>query len=115
LLDDFLGARVFDVEFVGPLAGGGVEGFLLFTFRVEGGGEGVLFARDPALAAVVDFGGVAGRGLDVGGAVELDVGGAGYEAFDVEGGEGDEVVFVVLVDVQDCVADLLGLLLGVIS
>jgi len=45
--------------------------------------------------------------LDVGDAIELDEGRAGYEAFDVEGWKGDEVVFVVLVDVEDCVSDLL--------
>jgi hypothetical protein len=45
--------------------------------------------------------------LDVGDTVELDEGRSSYEAFDVERGEGDEVVLIVLVDVEDCVTDLL--------
>jgi hypothetical protein len=43
----------------------------------------------------------------VGAAVQLDVGRSGDEAFDVEGGEGDEVVLVPCVEVEERMADLL--------
>lgn len=45
--------------------------------------------------------------MNVGGAIELDIGRARDEAFNVEGGKCDEVVFVELVNVKDGVADLL--------
>lgn len=37
---------------------------------------------------------------------EFDEGRAGHEAFDTEGGEGDEVIFVILVYVEEGVAAL---------
>ena len=41
------------------------------------------------------------------GAVEFGVRGSREEVLDLDGGEGDEVVFVVFVEVHDGVADLL--------
>lgn len=84
----------------------GVEDVPFLAGGVEGGGEGVLLAGHPAFARVVYFGDVAGRGGDVGAIVELDEGLAVDEAFDVEGGEGDEVGFVVRGEGVDGVADL---------
>lgn len=84
-----------------------VQWLLLLVCRVQDGGKGIRFARKPSPATIVDLCSVAGGGLDVGGAIELDVGGAGDEAFDVEWWEGDEVVFIVFVDVEDRVAYLL--------
>ena len=98
---------VADGEAVGPLAGYLVQDLFLLAFRVQGGREAVLLAAQPAFAAVVDLGRVAGRGLDVGGFVELDEGTAVDESFDVQGWERDEVVFVVFVEVEDGVPDLL--------
>lgn len=88
-------AAGFDGEGVGPLTLDGVEDVFFFALRVQHGGEAVLFAGDPAFAAVVYFCYVARRGGDVGAAVEFDEGFAVDETFDVEGGEGDEVGFVV--------------------
>jgi hypothetical protein len=60
---------ILDLPGVCPLSVGLVDNVLLFALGVEGSGEGVLLARNPALAAVVDLRGVACRGLDVGAAV----------------------------------------------
>lgn len=45
--------------------------------------------------------------MDVGAAVQLDVWGACDEAFNVQGGESDEVVFVEGVEMEEGVANLL--------
>jgi hypothetical protein len=45
--------------------------------------------------------------LDVGAAVQLNVRGACDEAFDVQGGQCDEVILVERVEVEDGMADLL--------
>ena len=50
----------FNGEGVGPLAVDGVEDFFFAARGVERCEEGVLFAGQPAFAAVVDFGDVAG-------------------------------------------------------
>ena len=73
-VDDGFGLGILDLERVGPLAIGFVDGLLLFALWVQDGGEAVLLSRDPALAAVIDARGVSGRRLDVSAAVELDVG-----------------------------------------
>lgn len=86
-------APLADGEGFGPLAFDGVEDVFLFVGGVQRCGEGVLLARDPAFAGVVDFGSVAGGGGDVSAAVELDEGFAVDETFDVDVGEGDEVGF----------------------
>ncbi len=104
---DLVLLAVADGETVGPLAGDLVEGLFLLACRVQGGGEAVLLAAQPSFAAVVDLGRVAGRGLDVGGLVQLDEGTAVDETFDVERRERDEVVFVVFGEVEDGVSDLL--------
>lgn len=90
---------VADGEAVGPLAGDLVKGLFLLASRVQGGGEAVLLAAQPSFAAVVDLGGVAGRGLDVSGLVQLDERAAVDETFDVERRERDEVVFVIFGEV----------------
>ncbi len=74
---------------------------------VEGGEEAAALAGEEADAGVFDAGGEAGGGVDVGCAFEFEVGVAVKEAFDVEGGEGYKIVFVVFVEVQDGVAYLL--------
>lgn len=57
-----------------PLPLGSVDGFLLLVLGVDAGGEAVGLATDPATAAVLDFCSVPGGGLDVRGAVKLNVG-----------------------------------------
>lgn len=121
-----LGGALVDLEGLCPDAGDVVGDVLLLAGGVDGGDDGVLLAREPALARVVDLGGEAGGGGDEGGALELDEGGAEDEALDVQGGEGDEVGFLLAFlgggDGQDGVADLLdvdcageGGLLGVVA
>ena len=85
----------------------GVEDLALLAYGGEGGGEGVLLARDPAFARVVDLGDVAGGGGYGGRFVELDEGRAIDQTLDVEGWERDEVVFVIGIEVEDGMADLL--------
>jgi hypothetical protein len=104
---DSLCLAILNLPSLGPLSVCLVNDVLLLAFGVEDGGKRVLLARHPALAAVLDARSVAGAGLDVGGAVQLDVWGTCDEAFDVQGGEGDEVVLVERVDVEDGMADLL--------
>ena len=96
----------FDGEIIGPLAFDGVKNVFFFPGGVERCGEGVLLARDPAFAGVVYFRDKAGGGGNVGAVVELDEGFAIYETFDVEGGEGDEVGFVIGSYGEEGVADL---------
>ena len=106
---DYILLGVLDREGVGPGAFRGVEDVafaLLFAVREDGGGEGVFRPPHPSAPAVVDSHRVARGGDDVAAFVQFDEGGAGDQAFDVEGWERDEVVFVVVVDVQDGVADL---------
>lgn len=102
-----LGLTILDLPSLGPLSFCLVDDILLFAFGVKDGGESVLLAGYPALAAVVDARSVARSRLDVGAAVQLDVRGACNEAFDVQGGECDEVVLVERVEVEDGMADLL--------
>ena len=113
---------ILDDKVAAPLTLGVVNDVLFAAVGVHGGGEGVLLAADPALAAVVDLAGVTSGGNDVCALLELDVWRAGDEAFDVESGEGDEVVLVELVNVEDGVTNLLDVdgstergLLGVVS
>ena len=73
----------------------GVEDVFLFALGVQDGGETVLFTGNPAFAAVVYLCYVAGGGADVGTAVEFDERFAVDETFDVEGGERDEVGFII--------------------
>lgn len=107
-----LGRTGVDLKVLGPLSGDVVDDILLLAGRVEGGGEGILLARDPALAGVVDLGGISsGRG-DVCCALELDEGGAEEKAFNVQRRKGDEILVRWLARVrawngQDGVADLL--------
>ena len=102
-----------DGEFVVPGPGHGVERGFLFGgevgSRVEAGDEFVLgaFHAEEGFAGEVDGGDVPAGGGDVVGAIEFGVGGSGEEVLDLDGGEGDEVVFVVFVEVHDGVADLL--------
>jgi hypothetical protein len=101
-----------DLEVLGPLSGDVVNDILLSAGRVEGSGEGVLLARDPTLAGIVDLGGVAGGRGDVCGALELDEGGAEEKAFDVKRRKGNQILIRWLTrvrawDRQDGVADLL--------
>jgi hypothetical protein len=104
---DSLRLAILDLPSLGPLSLCLVNDVLLLAFGVDDGGKRVFLAGDPALAAVLNARSVARAGLDVGAAVQLDVWGACDEAFDVQRGEGDEVVLVVRVDVEDGVADLL--------
>lgn len=69
-----LGLCVLNAPLAGPLTLGGVDGLLLLVLGVEGGGEAVGLAANPAAAAVLNLARVSGRGLDVGCAVEFDVG-----------------------------------------
>jgi hypothetical protein len=109
LLDggDSLCLAILNLPSLGPLSVCLVNDVLLLAFGVEDGGKRVLLAGHPTFAAVLDARSVAGAGLDVGAAVQLDVWGACNEAFDVQGREGDEVVLVVRIDVEDGMADLL--------
>ena len=96
----------FDGEVIGPLAFDGVKDVSFFPGRIEGCGEGIFLARDPAFAGVVYFRDKSGGGGDVGAIVELDERFAVNKAFDVEGGEGDEVGFVIGSYGKEGVADL---------
>lgn len=69
----FLGAGIANSKVPGPLAVDGVEDLSGVGVFDEGGGEAVLLTGEPAFAAVVDFGEIAGRGLDEGGFIELDL------------------------------------------
>ncbi len=102
-----MAAAGFDGEGVGPLAFYCVEDVFLFACGVQDGGETVLFAGYPAFAAVVYLCYIAGGGGDVGTAIKFDERFAVDEAFDVEGGERDEVGFVVGGDGEKGVPDLL--------
>jgi hypothetical protein len=104
---DSLCLAILNLPSLGPLSVCLVNDVLLLAFGVEDGGKRVLLAGHPAFAAVLDARSVAGAGLDVGAAVQLDVWGACNEAFDVQGREGDEVVLVVRIDVEDGMPDLL--------
>jgi hypothetical protein len=102
-----LGLGILNSKGIVPLAISCVDGLLLLVLGVYRGREGVRLSRKPTATAVIDLCSVAGGGLDVGDAIEFDKRRAGYEAFYVERGKRDEVVLVVLVDVEDCVTDLL--------
>jgi hypothetical protein len=104
---DNLLVGVLDDKVAAPLALGVVDDILFATVGVHCGGEGVLLAADPALAAVVNLAGVASGRDNVSALLELNVRRAGDETLDVKSGEGDEVVFVVLVDVENGVTNLL--------
>jgi hypothetical protein len=99
--------RIFESELASPLALCSVDRLLLLVLGIDGGGEAVGLATDPAATAVFNLCSVSGRGLDVGGAVELDVGRSDDQAFDVQRRKRDEVVLVEGVDVVHGVADLL--------
>ncbi len=122
-VERLLRARVAQHKRVGPLAVDGVERVLVGPAgRAQHGAERVLLAADPALARVVDARREARRALDEGGLVQLDERRAVDEALDVQRRQRDEVVFVVLVDVQQRVPNLLdldcareGRFLGVVS
>ena len=96
----------FDGKTVGPLAVNGIEDVLFFPGRVERCGEGVLLTRDPAFARVVYFRDKARGGGDVGAIVELNEGLAVDEAFDVKGGQGDEIGLVIGGYGKESVTDL---------
>lgn len=98
---------VLDLKLVTPRTLGVVDDVLFLAVGIHGGGKGVLLAAQPALAGVIDARGEARAGDNVGRLVELDIWAAGDEALDVQGGEGDEVVLVVGVEMKDGVADLL--------
>lgn len=98
---------ILDSPLVNPLAFSREHDILLVPGGIEGGRKSVLLPRNPAFTTIVDLGGVTGRGCDVGGAVQLNVRGARYEAFDVQRRKGDEVIFVVGVDVEGRMTDLL--------
>jgi hypothetical protein len=106
-VDDGLGLAVLDLPSIGPLSIYLINDVLLLAFRIEDGRERVLLAGDPAFAAVIDARSVARGGLDVGAAVQLNVGRPCNEPFYVQGGECNEVVFVVRIEVEDRMADLL--------
>jgi len=98
---------VLDDKVAAPLTFGVVDDVLFAAVGVHGCGEGVLLAADPALAAVVDLAGVSSRRNDVGALLKLNVGRTGDETLDVECGEGNQVVLVVLVDMENSVTNLL--------
>jgi hypothetical protein len=102
-----LGLTVLDLPSLGPLSLCLVDNILLLALGVEDGREGVLLARYPALAAVVNPRSVSRSRLDVSAAVQLNVRRACDEAFDVQGGQRDEVILVERVEVEDGMADLL--------
>jgi hypothetical protein len=99
-----------DFKVLGPLTRDVVQNFLLLASRVEGGRERVLLSRDPALAGIVDLGGVPGGGGDVRRALQLDKRRSEEEAFDVKSGKGDEICVCWptsrVGDCQDSVSDL---------
>jgi hypothetical protein len=98
---------VLDDKVAAPLALGVVDDVLLAAVGVHCGGEGVLLTADPSLSAVVDLAGVASGRNNVGALLKLNVGRTSDETLDVESGESDQVVLVVLVDVENGVTNLL--------
>jgi len=69
----FLGAGIADSKVPCPLAVDGVEDLRGAGVFDEGGIEAVFLAGEPAFATVVNFGEIAGGGLDESGFVELDL------------------------------------------
>lgn len=98
---------ILDDKVAAPLALGVVDDVLLTAVGVHCGGEGVLLAADPSLAAVVDLAGVASGRNDVGALLKFNVGRTSDETLDVESGKSDQVILVILVDVENGVTDLL--------
>lgn len=105
-----LGGTGVDLKLFGPLTADVVHDILLLARRVEDRREAVLLAREPALAAVVNLGGITRGGGNVAGRVELDKGRPEEQVLDVQGGQGDEVRLLLTRgrrDGQDGMANLL--------
>lgn len=66
--------RVLNAPLAGPLPLGCIDGLLLLVFGINRGGKTVGFATDPASTAVLDLARISRRRLNVGCAVEFDVG-----------------------------------------
>lgn len=115
--DVAVGGDVVDGEFVGPASLDREQGVFWRGRVVEARGEGVsvLFAtareelaggRSGGRRREIDLRHVAVGGWDVIRSVECRLGSTGEDAGDFNGGEGDEVVFGMGVEVEDGVAGL---------
>jgi hypothetical protein len=92
-----------------PLPVDGVEGVFLMALFVQDGVKAVFLPGYPAFARVVYLRYVARGGDDMSLAVELDEWVAVNQAFNVQGWDGDEVVFVVSIQMKEGVAYLFDL------